>query len=293
MTYSAMAHRLLISAPGDVPASDVDTVVTTVGRWNVMYGQQLGAVVVPTHWGTHSTAEHGPRPQASLNDQLVDEADLVIALFWHRLGSPTGEADSGTLEEIERAAKSGAYVAVLRCRRDIPQDAIDITQLQRLDDYMQDARSRSLIHDYADVDVLSRHVEAAVNRAVTRVQTRGEAVTTGAAAHAEVWPRIETSERVKTDSKGRVKSDTRWLLVLANTGSEVAHVVEHRLEAENDDDQLPLQINEDRELEALAPRGEARYNLAMYSGVAAQARCVVKWRDSRGEHENVATLRFF
>lgn len=287
-----MAHRLLISAPGDIPTSDIETVMTVVARWNVMYGEQFGAVIVPMHWSTHSAAEHGVRPQAALNDQLVDAADVVLALFWHRLGSPTGSADSGTLEEIDRAHSRGAYVGVLRCGRDVPQKDLDVAQVQRLDDYMSGARSRSLILEYGDPNVLAQHVEAVLNRAVSQVQTRAAAIA-AAPAGAEIWPRVDASERVKTDSKGRVKTDTRWRLVLANTGSEVARHVRHRLEPESHEDQLPLQMDDERELEALAPGGEASYSLALHMGVAPQVRCVVDWEDSTGEHTNAATLRFF
>jgi hypothetical protein len=104
----------LISAPGDVPDADIQTVTRTINRWNVTYGSAFGAVVLPLHWELHSAAEHGVRPQASLNTQLVDEADIVIAIFWNRLGTATGEAESGTVEEIEEARKRGVYVGILR-----------------------------------------------------------------------------------------------------------------------------------------------------------------------------------
>lgn len=71
-----------------------------------------------------------------LNDQLVGTADIVVALFWHRLGSPTGEAESGTVEEIEEAHDNGAYVAILRCVRDYPGDALDTDQLKQLDAFL-------------------------------------------------------------------------------------------------------------------------------------------------------------
>lgn len=69
--------------------------------------------------------------------------------------------------------------------------------------------------------------------------------------------------------------------------------VRHRLEEEDSGDALPLELDESRELEVLAPGGEASYTLVMHMGIAGQARCVVSWEDSSGEHQNVATLRFF
>lgn len=43
----------------------------------------------------------GDRPQAIINKQLLEQSDLLVAVFWTRLGSPTGATNSGTVEEIE------------------------------------------------------------------------------------------------------------------------------------------------------------------------------------------------
>jgi len=286
-----MARRLLVSAPGDVPVDDVDCVFGAVNRWNVIYGEQLGAVVVPTHWKLHSTAEHGDRPQSALNTQLVETADILVALFWHRLGSATGEAESGTVEEIETAHANGSYVGILRCTRAYPQ-TVDPEQLQRLQAFYGDLESRSLMLDYDREADLGRHVDAILSQAVTRDAARAEAAMEVASHRAEVWPRVESSERTKTDSKGRIKTTRRWQLVLANTGAEAARNVRYRLETENESDDLPIDPNDDPPLEVLAPRGEAAYVLMLHMGVASQVRCVVAWEDTSGNHENQATLRF-
>lgn len=292
MTYSSTAYRLLISAPRDVPLEDVTIVNDTVGRWNAIYGQQFGAVIVPTHWKLHSTAEHGGRPQAALNEQLVADADILVALFWHRLGSATGEAVSGTVEEIERAYGNGAYVAILRCTRDFPQSS-DPEQIQKLRAFFESVEPKSLMLGYSDEAELARHVDAILIRAVTRDSTRAEAAVGTPRAGADVWPRIESSEQARTDLRGRVTASRQWRLVLANSGSHPARNVRYRLEAENEDDDLPFDQNDGRALEVLAPGSEASYLLILHMGVAPQARCIVTWDDVAGEHENRATLRFF
>jgi hypothetical protein len=95
VAYSAMVRRLLVSAPSDISQADLTTVFETVNRWNAVYGQQFAAVVISLHWAAHAAAEHGVRPQGSLNRQLVDDADAVVALFWHRMGSPTEKRNRG------------------------------------------------------------------------------------------------------------------------------------------------------------------------------------------------------
>jgi hypothetical protein len=292
VTYSAIAFRLLFSAPSDVAHEDLEVAAAAVLRWNAIYGQQFGAVVVPTNWQAHSVARHGLHPQAELNAQLVDDADIVIALFWHRLGSPTEAAQSGTVEEIERAHEAGAYVAILRCSRAIPQ-GVDLTQLERLRGFYDEIRSRSLVLEYATDSDLASHVDAILNRAVSRSRGRAEATVEQPPGQAEVWPRIETNQDIQSDARGKVSTRTKYQLVLANTGREAARRVRYELDAEVEGESTPMELDHGRELEALAPRGEARYNLVVTMGTTQQVRCTVWWEDSAGEHENVATLRLF
>ena len=41
-------------------------------------------------------------PQQVINEQ-IGEPDLFVGIFWHRLGTPTDDFDSGTVEEYEIA----------------------------------------------------------------------------------------------------------------------------------------------------------------------------------------------
>jgi hypothetical protein len=285
-----------------VTDADIAIVSDAITRWNVIYGQEFGAVALPLRWEIHSAAKHGERPQASLNAQLVENADIVIALFWHRLGSDTGEAVSGTVEEIEEAHAHGAYVGILQCRRPVPWDA-DTDQLAKLNQFFQEIRTGSLILDYEDDAALGRHVEVIINRAIAERTTRaevsaetrpeGDARAEAAVEGAQVWPRVESSESVSTDTRGRMTTKRNLRLVISNTGTELAHNVIFRLEPEQDGEDMPLEVDDPRPLEALAPGADAAYPLILYMGVAPQARCVVSWEDSTGKHENTATLRFF
>ncbi len=291
MPYSATVYRLLISSPADVTEDDIASVMRAVARWNVVYGRAFSSVVVPLHWDLHAAAEHGVRPQASINAQLVEDADLVLALFRARLGSPTGQAESGTVEEINKAREDGAYVAILRCLRDVNPQTVDPEQLQRLNDFFDRMRAESLILSYEDDAELRERVDTVLNQAITRTATRAEATADVQQPRATVWPRVESSQ---VPSGGRIGGyRTVWRLVLANTGQEAARDVRFRLEPEKPDDELPQLMNGDAWLESLAPGSEAKYALALFMGAAPQARCVVSWTDTAGDHENLATLRFF
>lgn len=69
--------------------------------------QKHGFDLAATGWETHATPGMG-RSQARIN-QLVAECDLFLGILWRRFGLPTGEAESGTLEEFNLARERYAH----------------------------------------------------------------------------------------------------------------------------------------------------------------------------------------
>ncbi|MFN8103940.1 MAG: hypothetical protein U0U69_05725 [Acidimicrobiia bacterium] len=297
MAYSALVRQILIAAPSDVAKEDLDTIERTMLWWNGTYGESLSAVASPLHWTINAAAEHGVRPQSSINRQLVDRADGLIAVFWHRLGSATGTDDSGTAEEIRHAAEAGKYVAVLRCERAYPANDVSSEQLAALDQFFESVRNDSLYVTYATPAELGRHVQAILMQLITRDKEStqnalGAELTILPAA--EVSARVDREESTRTDSKGRVHRNKNWYIVLTNNGKDTARDVSFELQLEDDDDkELPRVIGEDRPIEYLVPDNDMRYPVAVFMGVADQVRCIIRWTDDRGPREELSTLRFF
>ncbi len=276
MSYSALVRRLLISCPGDVPATDLAVVHKAINRWNGVYGKAFGAAIVPISWGTHAAAEFGRPPQAILNRQLVDECDICLALFANRLGTPTQAAESGTAEEIERFGTSGRYVGILRSQRPVNASRIDLGQAQKLEAYLER---------------MKENAPRDQGRADLQLQESPGQTPTGVA---EVWPRIDSSETVRILG-GQSVPRRNWYLVLVNNGDAPAHNVRVRLESSSGQGNPPQILGDSPEsapeVEVLAPHGEVRFHLLTAMGDTTQVRCIVSWTDDRGEQENTATLR--
>lgn len=298
MTYSASVHRLLISCPGDVPHEDLSIIQKTINRWNGTYGDNFGAAVIPISWGTHAAADFGSPPQQLINRQLVEKCDICIAIFANRLGTPTASAESGTAEEIENFGKDGRYVGVLRSVRDVNPTMIDLDQARKLNDYLSRLGENALILEYATDAELSAHVDAILVAAISR--NRGRADVQIAESHAtpakvaEIWPKVESSERVKTSSKGELRTSRSWYMVLTNTGDAPARNVRFHLEPMGQGEAWMViadQTDDQPAIEILAPGTDMRFNIAASFGSATQMRCTVAWIDDRGEQENIATLR--
>jgi hypothetical protein len=156
--------NVAIASPTDV-REERDVVPKVFLRWN---SARSDAILHPEMWEHSAVPALGGHPQKILNKQIIDKSELLIAIFWSRLGTPTPDAESGTVEEIEEfiEAKGAARVMLYFCTRDIRHD-IDLEELQRLRDYKETMKTRGLYQEYstpADFEnKLYPHIDAKVH----------------------------------------------------------------------------------------------------------------------------------
>jgi hypothetical protein len=162
MSYSAKVYRILIASPSDV-AEERDIAVRIIQEWNDLNSAERQLVLLPLKWETHSAPEFGKRPQEIINRQVVDQCDLLVGAFWTRIGSPTGLADSGTLEEIERVAKGGKPIMLYFSKANKNPDEIDLEQLKKLREFKSKTLPNALVENYGNHvefrDKLARQLE--------------------------------------------------------------------------------------------------------------------------------------
>ncbi len=296
MAYPTLALRLLISAPGDVPIEDLAVIRKTISQWNLSFGLVVGLTVLPVSWTEHAVAEFGERPQAILNEQIVGEADLAVALFYDRLGTPTGKAESGTAEEIKVLVEAQKSVAVLvNSAPRAPLNGPALEERQRLTEYLDGLRKEALVFDYTQRADLVGHLNNFLSRATGRFQQDVEGskseVPEGPDPSEGVWPRAEVRESVRTDSKGRVKTERKWSLVLHNTSRGPASDVDFAFK-NLPDNALFEAIREDGPLGTIPPNQETRFPLLLAMGSPEAVDCVVTWTDATGAARRTnATVR--
>jgi hypothetical protein len=131
MAYDARVYRILIASPSDV-ADEREIAVRVIQEWNDLHSYNRNITLLPLRWETHVAPEYGARPQEVVNRAIVDECDLLVGIFWTRIGSTTGEADSGTLEEIERVGKAGKPIMLYFSRVAVDPENIDTEQIEKL-----------------------------------------------------------------------------------------------------------------------------------------------------------------
>jgi len=162
--------NVLIASPSDV-RTERDAVESAIHEWNANHHAEKGIILLPVRWETHSYPESGDRPQAILNKQIVDSGHLLIGIFGNRLGTPTGKAPSGTIEEIEEFRKTGRYVALYFSSAPIPRDA-DRDQLDALEQYRKQRQQDTLYSTFNTPDELRRLVTQHLPRVVRDVHER-------------------------------------------------------------------------------------------------------------------------
>jgi hypothetical protein len=175
MSYEGRVYRILIASPSDVD-EERETAVGVIQQWNDLNSYNRHVVLLPLRWETHTAPEYGTRPQEVINRAIVDQCDLLIGMFWTRIGTRTEDAESGTLEEIERVAEVGKPVMLYFSQREIEPDRIDLKQLTRLRKFKEKTYSGALVESYKSLnefrDKLAKQLEMKV-RELQHADTAG------------------------------------------------------------------------------------------------------------------------
>lgn len=147
MAYSATVCNLMIASPGDIQ-HERNIVREVAHEWNAINSSWRRAVLLPRGWDTHSTPLLGERPQSIINWQVGKDSDLLVAVFWTRLGTPTGLAPSGTVEEIEEHIKADKPVLIYFCTAPVAQATFDAEQYDALMAFKDSCKQRGLLETY-------------------------------------------------------------------------------------------------------------------------------------------------
>jgi hypothetical protein len=135
--------KLALCGPGDVK-KEIQIAQEVVTEWNLQHGEARGFWIKHQHWSTDSHPDLNDRPQGVINGQVIDDSDLIVAIFWSRFGTPTGVADSGTEEEIRRGIKLRRKVMVYFSDLEPLPSTANSQQLERLWRFRQDLQPTGL-----------------------------------------------------------------------------------------------------------------------------------------------------
>ena len=93
--------------------------------------------------------QSGVRPQKAINRQIVRGSDILVGMFWTRLGTPTASYASGAVEEIEEHVKSGKPAMLYFSSAPAPLDSVDAEQYRALKTFRDSCKPRGLFSTYS------------------------------------------------------------------------------------------------------------------------------------------------
>jgi hypothetical protein len=134
MSYSALTFNVMIASPGDV-ASERAIVRDVVYEWNAVNANSKKIVLLPVGWETHSSPEMGATAQTIINRQVLSKCDLLVGVFWTRIGTATEHHLSGTVEEIEEHVSAGRPAMLYFSSQPVVLDTVDMDQVQKLKEF--------------------------------------------------------------------------------------------------------------------------------------------------------------
>jgi hypothetical protein len=153
MSFKSETYRVLIASPSDL-AEERQAATEAVNDWNAQHASAEAVVLLPVKWETHATPQSGIRPQEAINDQLVRKCDILVGLFWTKLGTRTGVAESGTVEEIDQCVGAGKPALLYFSSRPIDPNKIDLKQHRQLRRFKDATYKKALIGSFSQVDEL-------------------------------------------------------------------------------------------------------------------------------------------
>jgi nucleoside 2-deoxyribosyltransferase len=139
--------KLTICCPGDVER-EIVIIREEAESWNRLYQDSENLRIEVSHWSTDCAPTMEERAQAAINRKIIDDADIIVAVLWKRLGTPTGLANSGTEEEITRAIARGIRVLPYFSNLESPFAPTDHDQLAKLEAFKARMKSTGFSSSY-------------------------------------------------------------------------------------------------------------------------------------------------
>ncbi len=219
--YDATVLEVFIASPSDT-GEQRQVIHDAVVRWNETESRHLGVVLLPIMWETHTHPDLSGAPQPIINKQVVDSSDIVIATFWTKLGTPTQDGESGTIEEIERAQQAGKPVLLYFCDMPVAPLESDTSAIDALKDFKARIRDQGLYSSYTSTVEVRDKVQRDLGRVVHEMRSNGDlpeksfASATQSAqipAHVAVDPVISALRELREQLRGYV---AKWETIVGS-----------------------------------------------------------------------------
>jgi hypothetical protein len=176
----------MIASPSDV-IEQRDEIRRVVNNWNFVHSYNSRLILMPVGWETHAAPDLAGRAQSLINDRLLKDCDILVGVFWTRLGTPTGGFDSGTVEEIARHVDAGKPAMVYFSNAPVAPASLDAVQYERVQEFKKWCFERGLVAEFSNPEEFSRMFERQL-----QIQLNSNPYLKGILENAEVGDSVST-----------------------------------------------------------------------------------------------------
>jgi hypothetical protein len=88
----------------------------------------------------------------------VANCDILVGMFWTKIGTSTGVAESGSVEEIDQFVETGRPTMLYFSSRPIDPNKIDLRQHKKLKVFKDATYKNALVGNFSRVEELRQTV---------------------------------------------------------------------------------------------------------------------------------------
>lgn len=141
--FIANCYNVMIVSPSDV-VDERAIIGNCLYNWNDINGEAYNILFRVLDYQKNAHPDSGLHPQDSINIQLLKKADLVIAIFWTKIGSPTQKHVSGSAEEVLNHINNGKKALIYFNDEAVNPSKVDHEQYAKLIEFKNQLKSKCL-----------------------------------------------------------------------------------------------------------------------------------------------------
>jgi hypothetical protein len=159
--YSGDIIEVFISSPADV-VQERKIIHNLIEEWNIINTRRKKQILRPISWEKDLYSSFGESAQSIINRQILDEADILIGIFNARLGTPTKDYNSGSVEERIRHVDKNKPAMLYFSNENIDRNSFDIEQFNKLNEFKNWCKDKSVFFEYKDMNDFSNKVRTQI-----------------------------------------------------------------------------------------------------------------------------------
>jgi hypothetical protein len=149
--YSGIIIEVFISSPVDV-VIERKIVHNLIEEWNITNTRKRKQILRSLSWEKDVYSAFGDSAQSIINKQILDEADILVGIFNTRIGTPTKDYNSGSVEEIMRHINNGKPAMLYFSKANINRETFDEEQYNKLKEFKNWCKDKSVYFEYDDTN---------------------------------------------------------------------------------------------------------------------------------------------